>query len=202
MKTVFSIHSSALRWLALFGLCCAGAIIYAQFDTATVLGTVHDSSGSVVPGVAITLRNINTGITSATQTDDKGDYQFLTVRPGTYQVSAAHTGFSTATAENFTVTVNARQRVDLTLQVGSVSSQVAVNAGVQFLETDSSEKGQIPTRPPASVRSIITSTEITWFCRPQRSLLEMRDATLLGAIRFINSIWDCKRTLRFRFENR
>jgi hypothetical protein len=143
MKTVFSINSGALRWFALFGLCGAGAIVYAQFDTATVLGTVHDSSGSVVPGVAITLRNNNTGITSATQTDDKGDYQFLTVKPGSYQVSAAHTGFSTATAENFTVTVNARQRVDLALQVGSVSSQIVVNAGVQLLETDSSEKGQV-----------------------------------------------------------
>ena len=76
------------------------ALSYAQFDTATVLGTVHDSSGAVVPGATVTLRNVSTGITATTVSDADGNYQFLNVRIGTYTVRAELQGFSVAEAEN------------------------------------------------------------------------------------------------------
>src|SRR5881628_1821256 len=80
----------------------------AQFDTATVLGTVRDSSGAVVTGATVILKNVATGITSTTVTDDAGSYQFVTVRIGAYTVRAELQGFSAAVAENVAVTVNAR----------------------------------------------------------------------------------------------
>ena len=96
----------------------------AQFDAATVLGTVRDSSGAVVPGATVTLKNAATGIAATSVTDENGDYQFLNVRIGTYSVRAELQGFSAAEAETFTVTVNARQRVDLALKVGNVGETV------------------------------------------------------------------------------
>ena len=76
------------------------AMAAAQFDTATVLGTVTDASGSHVPGVTVTLRNVDTGISASTVTDQDGSYQFLNVRIGAYTVRAELAGFSTAVAEN------------------------------------------------------------------------------------------------------
>src|SRR3982751_4254917 len=115
----------------------------AQFDAATVLGTVRDSSGAVVPGATVTLKNVATGIMATSVTDEHGDYQFFNARVGTYSVRAELQGFSVAEAENFAVTVNARQRVDLSLKVGSLGETVTVEGAAKLLETDSSDRGQV-----------------------------------------------------------
>ncbi len=118
----------------------------AQFDTATVLGTVKDSSGAIISGATVTLKNIDTGITASAQTDEDGNFQFTNVKIGNYRVSAEKQGFSTAIAERVNVTVNARQRVDLSLQPGALTENVVVTAGVALLETDSSVRGQVVQR--------------------------------------------------------
>jgi hypothetical protein len=116
----------------------------AQFETATVLGTVRDGSGAVLPGALVTLTNQATGISANTVTDENGNYQFLTVKVGTYKLEASLTSFSTAKIENVQVTVNARQRVDLTMQVGEMSTTVEVLASsAVLLESDSSDRGQV-----------------------------------------------------------
>ena len=82
----------------LLGLFIAAALMpapaFAQFDTSTVLGAVKDSSGAVVPGATVTLKNNATGITATAVTDTDGAYQFLNVRVGTYSVRAELQGFS------------------------------------------------------------------------------------------------------------
>ena len=120
--------------------------VLAQFETATVLGTVRDASSAVVHASKVTLANVNTGISATAQTDESGNYVFLNVRSGTYRVKAEATGFKTAAAGVFTVTVNARQRVDLTLTVGDVTQTVEVRDAAAALETDSSDRGQVVGR--------------------------------------------------------
>ncbi len=115
----------------------------AQFDAATVLGTVADATGGVVPGATVTLRNVETGITATTVSDGSGNFQFLNVRIGTYNVRAELQGFSAAVAENVTVTVNARQRVDLTMKVGDIGETVQVTGAARLLESESSDRGQV-----------------------------------------------------------
>jgi hypothetical protein len=114
-----------------------------QFETATVLGTVRDPNGSVVEGASVTLKNVGTGITSTVTTDSNGDYQFVNIKIGNYQVIAEGSGFARVIADNVKVTVNARQRVDLTLQVASTVETVTVTDAASVLETDSSERGQV-----------------------------------------------------------
>jgi hypothetical protein len=115
----------------------------AQFDSATVLGTIHDPSGAVIAAAKVTLTNVQTGIVVDAQSDSAGNCQFLNVPIGTYTVKASQSGFKTAVAEQFTVVVNARQRVDLTLAVGDTSQTVEVKDAAAALETDSSERGQV-----------------------------------------------------------
>ena len=119
--------------------------VFGQFETAEVLGTVTDPSNGSVSRATVTLLNQNTGISAKTLTNDSGEYDFLNVRVGKYTVSAEATGFSTTSAANVDVQVNARQRVDLTMQVGLVSDSVQVTGAAAVLDTDSSEHGQVIT---------------------------------------------------------
>jgi hypothetical protein len=119
---------------------------FAQFDSATVLGAIRDSSGAAMPGVTVTLKNIDTGLSVTAQTDGDGNFQFTNVRIGNYRVSAEKQGFSTAVAERVNVTVNARQRVDLAMQPGAVTESVVITDAAQLLETDSSGRGQLVQR--------------------------------------------------------
>jgi hypothetical protein len=130
-----------LRVLFLTALTCLSG--FGQFDTATVLGTVRDSSQAAAAGVAITLENLQTGVRVTRETDNNGSYEFINVRTGRYRVTAEKQGFRKAVADEFAVTVNARQRVDLELQVGAVTETVTVTGAVAVLETDSSDRGQV-----------------------------------------------------------
>jgi hypothetical protein len=121
-------------------------LLLAQYDTAAVLGTVNDPSGAVVNGAQVTVQNTLTGVQQSQPTDDAGNYLFMNLRIGTYKVSAEMAGFKTAASDAFNLTVNARQRVNLTLQVGEVSESIVVTDSVVTLETDSSDRGQVVTR--------------------------------------------------------
>jgi hypothetical protein len=115
----------------------------AQFDAATVIGLVRDQAGAVVVNSKVSLENVATGVTKASETDQNGNYTFFDVKPGRYRLKAEAPGFKAAVAEPFTVTVNAHQRVDLQLQVGDVAEQVTVEGAASQIETDSSSRGQV-----------------------------------------------------------
>ena len=115
----------------------------AQFETATVLGYARDGSGAAVPRASVTLIDQQTKATVTAQTNGQGSYEFTDVKIGQFQVTAEANGFDISTTQAITVTVNARQRVDLTLKIGSNSETVTVDAAASVLETDSSERGQV-----------------------------------------------------------
>ena len=128
----------------------AGAVpAFAQFETATVLGTVRDATGAVVPGATVTLLNVDTGVSQSKPSDQDGNYEFFTVRIGTYRLSAELSGFTPAAVEGVRVTIGSRQRVDLRMNVGQVAEAVDVTAAVSPLETESSQRGQVITHEQA-----------------------------------------------------
>jgi hypothetical protein len=115
----------------------------AQFETASVLGFVHDSSGAVIPSAKVTLVNIATGVETTVTADTQGQFTFTSVRIGQYKVKAAAAGFSEAVTEPFAAEVNARQRVDVTLKPGAATETVTVTGAAALLNTEDSERGQI-----------------------------------------------------------
>jgi hypothetical protein len=117
---------------------------YGQAITGDILGTVRDSSAAVIPGVKVTLTAMDTGVHWETITDSSGDYLFAQLKPGHYSVQASKEGFQMATVSNIELLVTERPRVDITLQVGTVSQSIEVSAGgVQQLETQTSSMGQV-----------------------------------------------------------
>src|SRR5580692_7951534 len=129
--------------LSLCLLAATPAALHAQFETASVLGYVRDTSGAVVSGATVVLVNQETKAQVTVQTNDQGAYQFTDVKIGQYQVTAKAAGFDISTTQPFTVTVNARQRVDVALTIGSNNETVTVTGAADLLETDSSERGQV-----------------------------------------------------------
>jgi hypothetical protein len=117
--------------------------LYAQFDTAEVLGTIRDATGGAVAKASVSLLNQNTGIQAKTSTDESGNYNFFNVKVGAYSVTVEAQGFSKVSTSDVQVAVNARQRVDLALQVGAVTESVQVTGAAATLETDISEHGQV-----------------------------------------------------------
>jgi hypothetical protein len=85
--------------------------VRAQFETATVLGTVRDGTGAVIVGSKVTLENVKTGVVSTTQSNDSGNFDFIAVQIGTYRLKAEAPGFKVGLGSDFTVAVSARQRV-------------------------------------------------------------------------------------------
>ena len=124
-------------WLA------TAAAAWAQFDTATVLGTVRDSSEAVVPGAKVTLTAVETGISAVKVSGVDGNYEFAAVRPGLYVVTSEKNGFAVALVDGVQVQVGARLRVDLRMSVGQLSEKVEVSSSQPLVETDSSQRGQV-----------------------------------------------------------
>lgn len=136
--------SSAVRALFVFlNVLFLTSLSYGQFETAEVLGTVRDPSGQAVAKASVTLLNQGTGVEAKTTTDPGGDYDFADVKVGSYTVTVEAAGFTTVSAKDIDVAVQARQRVDLTLQVGAVSQSVNVTDVASVVDTDTSEHSQV-----------------------------------------------------------
>lgn len=133
-----------LTRIALLPACLLVATsLFGQFETAEVLGTVHDTSGAIVPKADVSLLNQDTGILAKAETDENGNYNFFNVRAGRYSITIEAAGFTKFTTKDVMVNVNARQRVDATLQLGAVSESIEVTGAAAALETDTSEHGQV-----------------------------------------------------------
>jgi hypothetical protein len=131
---------SSLRLLLV--LCAFATVGLSQVGTSEVLGTVRDASHTAVPRAAVTLTSVDTGISAKTVTDNNGEYDFLNVKVGHYTVTVEQPGFAKASAD-VSVDVEARQRVDINLQVGAVTNTVTVEGAAIPLDTDSSEHNQV-----------------------------------------------------------
>ena len=132
-------------YMCVCSLLLSAASTFAQFDTAAVVGTVRDASGAVVQGAKVTVTGVDTGISAVRTTADAGNFEFASMKPGLYVLTAEKEGFATALADNVQVQVGARLRVDLEMPIGQVSEKVEVKAGQSVLETDSSQRGQVVT---------------------------------------------------------
>jgi Carboxypeptidase regulatory-like domain/TonB-dependent Receptor Plug Domain len=119
---------------------------FSQFDTAAVLGTVLDPGNASVPQARMELRNLDTGVLQKSVADGNGSYQFLEVHVGRYSLKAEAAGFNRGEVAEFRVATGARQRVDITLQVGDTKQTVQVASTATILQSESSERGQVISR--------------------------------------------------------
>ncbi len=128
------------RVCALFALTAAGAA--AQESRGIVLGRVSDQAGSVIPGAAVLLANLETGQSLRLLTNDSGNYIAPLLQVGRYRVVAEYPGFKRLASE-IEVHVNDRLQMDLELEVGEVTQIVEVSVGAPAVEMADSSLGQV-----------------------------------------------------------
>ncbi len=112
--------------------------LFGQADRATINGTVTDPSGAVLPGVEITLENVETGVKTPGVTNEVGNFSLVNIPIGTYKIIFAMPGFKTVERSGFTVTTGQKARVDIALQVGEVTETVTISANSDLVQTESS----------------------------------------------------------------
>jgi hypothetical protein len=117
----------------------------AQTATGQITGTVKDTSGSVVPGVTVTVHGDLTGLTRTATTNRTGDYSFPLLPTGAYSVTAELTGFSVAKQAGIRLNVDQVARIDLTLAVGAATETIEVQARTAMIETSAATIGQVVT---------------------------------------------------------
>jgi hypothetical protein len=112
------------------------ASLFAQVSRGTILGTVKDPSGAVIPGVSVTVINEDTGFNRALISDETGSYTADLLPVGKYRVEAELVGFRKEIRTGLELHVDQKARVDLTLQVGDVSQVVQVNEAAPLVQTE------------------------------------------------------------------
>src|SRR6516162_6579699 len=117
-------------------LLLAGLPRFAAAQEATLVGTVTDPSGAVIPNVTITITNTDTGLASEFKTNDAGQYVVPNLHIGHYVVHASAPGFKAAEEKDINLEVNDRRRVDFRLVVGAVQETVTVEAAPITVQAD------------------------------------------------------------------
>jgi hypothetical protein len=139
MRHAFCSTSSRIRVGLLFAIVAAfltAGAAKAQVLYGSLVGMVHDSTGAVVPGGAVTVVNTGTAQSLSVTTDSTGSYSFPNLLPGSYDVTITARGFRSYTQKNVAVIVNTVRREDVALEVGQLTDTVTVQAAALSLQTD------------------------------------------------------------------
>ncbi len=149
---------------------------FAQETRSTILGTVRDSAGAVVPGATIEVTNADTNASTRRTANDKGYFEAPYLLPGNYNVTVSAPGFKRYVQRGYALTVNSRQNLDITIEVGGTSETVTVTAtNTALLETTngngtaSLEQRQISDLPVMSNSAILLARGvpgIQWTAQP------------------------------------
>lgn len=146
-------------------LCIFCLQLPAQSSYGSIVGTVTDPSGAIIPGAAITLTNLDTSEIFKTVSNAGGNYQFVNLQPGDYKVDVTVRGFKHLTRNQVQVAVQLATRIDAVMQVGEVDQQVEVTGSAPLLQTEDATVGQVVsgrtvTDMPLNGRNIMNMTEL------------------------------------------
>ena len=129
---------SARMLLLLVALVAAPVGARAQTVMGTITGHIRDASGGVLPGVTITMTQLETSHKASAVTDGEGRFTSGPLPLGTYRLDAVLSGFKSSVRSGITLTINEIARVDFTLEVGTLEEVVEVAAGASLVDASTS----------------------------------------------------------------
>lgn len=132
-------YGPILHLLVFVAMACTSMALNAQSTTGSVYGTVADTTGAVVPGAHVTVKETATGELFNATTSDSGDYSFPTLKPGEYVITAKHEGFQTQTQQGIRLDANQNVHANFSLQTGSVEQTVTVSSDTSSVDTRGSQ---------------------------------------------------------------
>ncbi|GAC1664929.1 MAG: hypothetical protein NVS9B4_20530 [Candidatus Acidiferrum sp.] len=139
--------SQAPQWMLVLAILLAvllsGGAALAQVSSASLNGTVRDSSGGVLANANVLLRNVDTSIEHTATSNETGNYVFLNLPPGKYTLEVSADGFSSKHVEQFVLGVNQTPTIDVALAVGSQKDIVSVVAEAEQLQASTADLGTV-----------------------------------------------------------
>src|SRR5688572_23478522 len=132
---------TVLQSLTLVLLSCS--LAFAQSFTATVRGTVNDTSGASVPLASVTITDVDRGTSQTTSADEAGRFAITALQPGQYELTVEAAGFKKFSSGKFTLAVQQQATVDARLDVGDLSESVEVSASAVRVNTTIANLGQV-----------------------------------------------------------
>jgi Carboxypeptidase regulatory-like domain/TonB dependent receptor len=140
-----SLGKKLLVFLAV-DLFLAALCTYGQVVSGTIVGTITDTSGAVIPQAKVTVTDVDTGVSRILTTDSSGNYSVPQLPPGPYKVTVEKRGFARGIHTGVTLFAASTARVNITLNPGSVTQTVTVNgAAAPLLQTDTAQTGRTIT---------------------------------------------------------
>ena len=148
MQNSFGFRMAHLQFIARFllalgSLFLAASVAVAQVGTASISGSVTDSTGAVIAGATVSVRNVQTGVELTFHTDSSGRYSAPSLMIGQYEVQAQTEGFQTAIRKDITLTVGRDLALDFQLVVGKVGEHVTVAEEAIGIDTVTSNVGSL-----------------------------------------------------------
>jgi hypothetical protein len=140
-----NLNKLAAHALLFVALLASPVCSYAQLNQGSLSGHVVDASGAAVAGAQVSARDLGTGISVNTQSNDAGEFRIPALPLGTYDVSVSAPGFKTARYARVIIQVNSVAVLEVSLQVGGTTDSVTVDASAPSLQTESSEIGGVIT---------------------------------------------------------
>ena len=131
--------------ILLAAVICSPAVL-GQATSASIFGTVQDSTGAVLPGAEVTVTNVDNGRSRVLISDDEGRYRASTLNVGNYEIEASLPGFQTAARTGVALTIGRLAEVNFTLTVGEITERVTVTGEAPLIETTSSSLGDLVDR--------------------------------------------------------
>ena len=123
-----------------------GAVVLkAQVSQSTVLGTVTDSTGAVVPNAEVIVKNEGTNVERKMPTNEAGDFRIAGLEAGFYELTVRSTGFKTFTHKRIDLNSSQVKRVDASLEVGDTATTVTVEGGTTQIQTEQATLSNIKT---------------------------------------------------------
>ena len=143
MQISNTVRAMSMRYAFVIVLCLGLALVPnagAQVLYGSLTGTISDATKAAVPNAPVTVLDQGTGATRGTTTNAQGEYRVGDLPPGVYSIIVEQTaGFSKYTQKNVVVSVNQENRIDVTLQLSSVSAEVTVNTAAPMLQTEDAQ---------------------------------------------------------------
>src|SRR5438094_342240 len=138
---VFASVVTAIVLFIALGTC----LVFGQTSTATILGVVKDASGAMIPGVSITIKHTESGLTRTAISGERGGYNVPLLPVGAYEVSTIMPGFKQQVRKGINLVVGQEAVVDLTLEVGANAETVTVSEEAPLVNTTTSSTSGVIT---------------------------------------------------------
>src|SRR5881296_299412 len=121
------------------------SLSFAQTSTATILGTVKDTSGALIPGVSIMVKHTESGLTRSAVSGERGAYNVPLLPVGAYELTTTMPGFKQVVRSGINLVVGQEAVVDLTLEVGAAAEQITVSEEAPLVNTTTSSTSGVIT---------------------------------------------------------